>query len=869
MRSCDESRTVRAWVLRDILRGRLAAAPDSHGVRLRSARITGRLDLDNITSAVSLGLNGCLLEQGVSACHAHLAAVDLSGCLLDHPTDPALDTEDLTTTLLSLNQSIVIGHSARGAANMNGARLGWLDCTGARLGNDSGPALQAENLQVDQNVFLSGGFEAVGVGESGAVQLSGAHLGGLDLTGARLRNDSGPALAAENLQTDKNVSLSGGFEAVGAGLQGVVSLAGAHIRGQLNGTGARLHSDSGPALVGDTVQVDQNVFLSGGFEAFGVGESGAVRLSGARLGGLDLTGARLRNDSGPALQAENLQVALDVFMRDGFEAIGAGDLGAVRLLGAHLRRLECDGARLRNDSGPALHADNLQVALDVFMRGGFEATGARESGAVRLLGAHLGALDCRGARLRNDSGPALHAQNLQVDQNVFMRDGFEATGAGESGAVDVVGARIGGLDCTGARLRNDSGPALAADTLQVDQNVFLSGRFEAVGVGVSGAVRLSGAHLGALDCESARLRNDSGPALQAENLQVDQNVFMRDGFEAVGAGELGTVRLLGAHLRRLECDGARLRNDSGPALQAQNLHVALDVFMRDGFEATGAGESGAVSLLGAHLGALDCTGARLRNDSGPALQAQNLQVALDVSLSDGFEATGADDTAVVNLGGVQVGGVLRFDPARLGHLDDPQARLQVDGLVYTGLPQGISTDDWLRLLRDGTPAYAAQPYQQLAAANRAAGHEGQARRILMDQRHNQIQRRALAGRAERTWARLTGLALGYGYQPWRALIGLLAAITIAVILSITLGGQGGLARVQNTPAPAACTVVERIGVGLDLGTPLISTGARAHCDTTNTTTGTILTSAGWTLRLLAWAFATLFIAGFTGAVRKT
>jgi hypothetical protein len=30
-----------------------------------------------------------------------------------------------------------------------------------------------------------------------------------------------------------------------------------------------------------------------------------------------------------------------------------------------------------------------------------------------------------------------------------------------------------------------------------------------------------------------------------------------------------------------------------------------------------------------------------------------------------------------------------------------------------------------------------------------------------------------------------------------------------------------------------------------------------------------LTAAGWVLRLLAWAFAALFIAGFTSAVRKT
>jgi hypothetical protein len=30
-----------------------------------------------------------------------------------------------------------------------------------------------------------------------------------------------------------------------------------------------------------------------------------------------------------------------------------------------------------------------------------------------------------------------------------------------------------------------------------------------------------------------------------------------------------------------------------------------------------------------------------------------------------------------------------------------------------------------------------------------------------------------------------------------------------------------------------------------------------------------LTAAGWVLRLLAWVFAALFIAGFTSAVRKS
>jgi hypothetical protein len=126
------------------------------------------------------------------------------------------------------------------------------------------------------------------------------------------------------------------------------------------------------------------------------------------------------------------------------------------------------------------------------------------------------------------------------------------------------------------------------------------------------------------------------------------------------------------------------------------------------------------------------------------------------------------------------------------------------------------------------------------------------------------------GRAERAWARLTGLTLGYGYQPWRALLFLVAVATIAVVLAVTLGAHGGVARTDpHPPAASRCSAVERVGVGLDLGLPLVKTGTRDHCDTTASTTGQVLTVAGWGLQLLAWAFATLFVAGFTGAVRKT
>jgi hypothetical protein len=336
--------------------------------------------------------------------------------------------------------------------------------------------------------------------------------------------------------------------------------------------------------------------------------------------------------------------------------------------------------------------------------------------------------------------------------------------------------------------------------------------------------------------------------------------------------------LAGAHVGGdLDCSDATMRNDSGPALFADRLRVDQDVHL-DGLKAIGAGNGGAVQLPGAHVGGqLDCTGACMSNKKGPALVAYSLQVDQKVVL-DRCEIVGAsDEDETLNLLDVRVGGVLVFDPEPLENTTNSKARLALDGLTYAGLPldhtrspEGISVDRWLDLLRNATRSYAAQPYQQFAGAHRAAGNDGAVRKILMAQRQVQIDRGVLTGRADRAWARLTGLTLGYGYQPWRALIALVVVAAIAVALALSLGAQGGLARVNPKPPTATqCSVVERIAVGLDLGLPLIKTGIQAQCDTTASTSGQVLTVAGWGLQLLAWGFATLFIAGFTGIVRKT
>jgi hypothetical protein len=127
------------------------------------------------------------------------------------------------------------------------------------------------------------------------------------------------------------------------------------------------------------------------------------------------------------------------------------------------------------------------------------------------------------------------------------------------------------------------------------------------------------------------------------------------------------------------------------------------------------------------------------------------------------------------------------------------------------VPEQISARGWLDLLRDGTRSYAAQPYQQLAAGppgngyapHRALGHERETRDILMAQRDDQLARTHTRW-SQRLWGRITKVTLGYGYQPWRALLFLAGVMVLLCVLAVVLGSHGALAQTGKTPAGVAC-----------------------------------------------------------------
>lgn len=143
--------------------------------------------------------------------------------------------------------------------------------------------------------------------------------------------------------------------------------------------------------------------------------------------------------------------------------------------------------------------------------------------------------------------------------------------------------------------------------------------------------------------------------------------------------------------------------------------------------------------------------------------------------------------------------------------------------------------------------------------------------MLITQREHQIAAGDLRA-GSRAWAKFTDLTLKYGYQPWRALLWAAGSTLLAVLLTLTLGGDGGLV---HTPAAGpnqagtVCTAPELVGYALDGFLPVVRTGARDTCRPALNTQGGIIQLGGWLLGLITWAFLTLFVAGFTNIIRKT
>jgi sRNA-binding regulator protein Hfq len=604
-----------------------------------------------------------------------------------------------------------------------------------------------------------------------------------------------------------------------------------------------------------------------------------VLLKQAKLLGLSLKGTHV-----VSIDASYLEVEGDILLDEGFKAEGE-----VHLLGTTIGGdLDCDDGQFLNKDGCALCTDGTKVEGNVSLRNGFKA-----EGEVRLFGASIGGdLDCDDGQFLNKDGCALSTEGAKVEGNVFLRNGFKA-----EGKVCLLGTTIGGdLDCNDGQFLNKDGCALRAERAKINGSVFLDERFK-----TEGEVRLLGTTIGGdLDCCGGQFLNKDGYALIVERAKINGSVFLRNGFKAEGG-----VRLFGTTIGGiLECDDGQFLNKDGCALSTDGAKIERDVFLRNGFKAEGE-----VRLLGTTIGGdLDCCGGQFLNKDGCALSTEGAKVEGNVFLRNGFKAEGKVDlyraTVRDHLVFKNVDNpeeiTLNLNYTEVGTLSDEEAswpgekKLHLNGFIYNAIATNSPLDyktrlRWIRY--QPRESFSLQPYEQLAKVMKEGGHERAAKQVLIAKHQDLRQLGDLT-----FWGKLKNLLFGaviaHGYKPHQALW--LAFVWIFIGVFIFSFGYSSKLFSPSKVAPYAPITSSRMsGVAddyptfnafvysLDAFIPIVNLhqqnywlpdankGKSITILWIKTRWGSLLRYYLWLHISLGWILTSLWVAGFTGLVKRT
>ena len=387
-------------------------------------------------------------------------------------------------------------------------------------------------------------------------------------------------------------------------------------------------------------------------------------------------------------------------------------------------------------------------------------------------------------------------------------------------------------------------------------------------------------HLMYAEVPELNLNSSRTGTILADELVVPGGVLLEDGFQAEGEVDFKRAKL-GA---QLDCRGGHFDNPGGFALRADGLR-ATDVLLYKGFFARGE-----VNLVSAKLSDdLDCDGGTFLNANGNAIDADGI-VANEILMREGFRADGLVKLQKARVAGSfdMVGGLftaLDLREAEVGNLKDAEAswppggKLLLDGFVYGRIAEGpddaASRQRWLAL----QPAYAQQPYEQLARVFESVGDAAYARRTLIEM---EDQARAYGPVNKLRWyrrvpAKLWSLTLkvtiGYGQAPWRALYWSLAVVLVGTFL-FGRGMRDGVI-VPASDKSESHFPFSSFWYSLDTFLPVVNLRQNDHWVPKPNNVirfgiryDLFLRRYLWFHILLGWALTTLFVAGVTGILKS-
>lgn len=530
--------------------------------------------------------------------------------------------------------------------------------------------------------------------------------------------------------------------------------------------------------------------------------------------------------------------------------------------GLDLTETEARAIALDGSSCGPIAAAQLRMRGSLYLRDGFSARGE-----VRLLGATIkGSLECRNARFFHPEGEAISANGLVVGGSVFMDQGFYA-----HGTVRLVGASVERMFiCSGGRFVNPRREALVADGIHVGGSIMLEKSFVAVG-----EVRLMGAMVqGDLSCRGGRMLNRGLDALSADGITVNGAVNLNRGFRAIGR-----LRLVGAAIKRdLTCRDARLLNHGHDALVIDRARIEGNLYLEGQFRSNAT-----VSLRTCRInGDVHVWNARFDGSGTSGLLAENAAVSGKWIWK-----------------GIRLARHTRLDlaHARLGQLADEEASwpapgmLSLNGLSYHSISEGPLDAKrrliWLR--RQPLRPFSQQPYEQLAAALRQAGHDEDAIAVAIAGEDDRLRYGdlPLAIRC-RQWA--LKYLLDYGYKPHHRALLLGTLLMLFGWLLFQLGASADLmsptrervymsADYQRTHVvPPDYPDFNPLVYSIDAFVPFVNlhqeeywlpnANRRCHAGDRGLPCGALLRGYMWLHISMGWILTTLFAVGLTGLVRK-
>ena len=554
-----------------------------------------------------------------------------------------------------------------------------------------------------------------------------------------------------------------------------------------------------PGLLGNGLRLRRDLDLSRSriagthWTSASTSKRAAIWLCESEIGGrLLCVDTTIDGQGDRAIQADRIRVGGAVRLLHRFHS-----RGEIRLLGARIYgSFDLTGAHVESLDGPAIDLEDALVEGSMFLiedsagrrpeiRGRIEMGNARIAGRLNIRNATIEAQ----AEIPKDSiyarqatlGAALNAARLTVGAEVILTGRCEVSGRIDMSMGDMSSVFIG-ADCL---LRAPGRTAF--DLTNAEIRAYL--RLEK-SVVIEGTVRLEGAAIhGTLALNGQLSQPEHLSLVSGGTMTVDGDVYL-DGLRTEG----GRVNFSGATLGSLVADGARLHNPGGHSVNLNHAKVQGSVRLVDGFTSTGlvvlnrSTIGGRLQLTGGSFG---CPAAAPGNEHGHAIEAISATVRGGIDLGWQAVSPSVDFTDVSTT-------FLADDPATW------PPSFTIAGLTYERFekPQGAPPrpiwDQAARCEWLGRQAeFDSGPYEQAARVFRQHGYTSEAEHILMAQRRDASRKVGQSGLA---WPRRAVDAvyatIGYGYRPSRVLWAL-AALLLLMVISLELPVSQATLRATN------------------------------------------------------------------------